>query len=369
MTNLFSPVKLGSLELPNRIVMAPMARTRADENGVMGNINAEYYAQRSGAGLIVSEASWVSPMGRGLAHSPGLVDENHVAGWKRVVDAVHGKGGRIFAQLWHCGRASTPSLLQGELPVAPSPIPAYGRIMTPEGFSKFPVPRMLDTDEIPKIVAEFGAAAKNAMDAGFDGIEIHAAGGFLIDQFLQTGSNVRRDQYGGLSANRCRFLFETVDAVSKVWGTDRVGVKLSPSNRDFGMIDADPMIVFTTALKGLNELGIAYIHMMEPLENDLKEGDVLKDNAQRFRPLFKGTMIAGGRFDLDKAEMILENDGADLVSFGRLFIANPDLPERFRLKKALNEPDPATFHGEGAKGYTDYPALESHPYLRLVEEE
>ncbi|HQT25824.1 MAG TPA: alkene reductase, partial [Burkholderiales bacterium] len=317
----------------------------------------------------VSEGSWVSPMGRGLADSPGLCDERHVAGWKVVVDAVHAKGGKIFAQLWHCGRSSSPHLLGGQIPVAPSPIPAYGRIMTPEGFRKFPAPRMLEMDEIPKIAEEFAHAAQCAKDAGFDGVEIHAGGGFLIDQFLQTGSNVRRDKYGGFSANRCRFLFETVEVVAKVWGEDRVGVKLSPSNRDFGMIDADPMILFTTAAKGLNEIGIAYINMVEPLEGDLKEGDVLKDNAQRFRQHFDGKMIAGGGFDLAKAEMILENEGADLVSFGRLFIANPDLPERFRTKRPFNTPDPETFYGEGEQGYTDYPALEPHPYLRLVEEE
>ncbi len=369
MGRLFSPIALGPLEIGNRIVMAPMSRTRADENGVMGSLNAQYYAQRSGAGLIVSEASWISPSGRGLANSPGLTDENHVAGWKWVTDSVHEKGGKIFAQLWHCGRASSPHLAAGEAPVAPSAIAAYGRILTPEGFRNFPVPRALDTDEIRGIVAEFAHASKNAKDAGFDGVEIHAGGGFLIDQFLQTGSNVRRDKYGGLSANRCRFLFEVVESVAKVWGEDRIGVKLTPSNRDFGMIDADPQILFTTAVKGLDELGIAYVHMVEPLESDLKEGDVLKDNAQRFRPYFRGRMMAGGRFDAAKAEMILEKEGADLVSFGRLFISNPDLPERMRLDKPLAKPDPETFHGEGEKGYTDYPALEPHPYLRLVEEE
>lgn len=367
MKNLFSPLMLGAMEIPNRIVMAPMSRTRSDEEGMMGSLNAKYYAQRAGAGLIVAEASWVSPLGRGLAHSPGLFDDKHVSGWKFVTDAVHEKGGRIFAQLWHCGRVSSPHLLGGEVPVSPSPIAALGRIMTPEGFKKFPVPRALETEEIPKVVEEFAHASKNAKDAGFDGVELHAAGGHLIDQFLQTGSNVRRDKYGGLSANRCRFLFETVEAVAKVWGEDRVGVKLSPSNRDFGMIDADPMIVFTTAIKGLSELGVAYVHMMEPLEGDLGEGDVLKDNAQRFRPLFKGVMIANGGFDREKAEIILENEGADLVSFGRPFIANPDLPERMRLGTPLGQADPDTYYYGGEAGYTDYPALESHPYLKLVD--
>jgi N-ethylmaleimide reductase len=366
--NLFSPIELGRLSLSNRIVMASMERTRSDDEGVMGNLNAEYYAQRASAGLIVAEGAWVSPMGRGLEHSPGLCTEAQVSGWKRVTDAVHEKGGKIFAQLWHCGRVASPHLLGGETPVAPSPIAAYGRIRTPEGFVRFPVPRALEADEIRGIVSEFAQAAKNALDAGFDGIEIHAGGGYLIDQFLQTGSNVRRDQYGGLSSNRCRFLFEITEAIAKVWGSDRVGVKLTPSNRDFGMIDADPMIVFTKAVTGLSDMGIAYIHMVEPLENDLKEGDVLKDNAQRFRPHFKGKMIAGGGFDLAKAEMILENEGADLVSFGRLFIANPDLAERLRLEKPLNAPDPETFYGEGAEGYTDYAFMEAHPYLRLVEE-
>ena len=344
-----------------------MSRTRADDEGVMGNINAQYYAQRAGAGLIVSEASWISPQGRGLANSPGLHDEKHVLGWKRVTDAVHEKGGRIFAQLWHCGRASSAHLLGGETPVAPSAIAAHGRILTPEGFRNFPVPRTLETEEVGRIVKEFGIAAENAKNAGFDGIEIHAGGGFLVDQFLQTGSNVRRDKYGGLSSNRCRFLYEIVEEAGKTWGMERIGVKLSPSNRDFGMIDADPQILFDKTISGLEGMGIAYIHMVEPLESDLKEGDVLKDNAQRFRPSFKGAMIANGGFDLAKAEMIIENEGADLVSFGRLFIANPDLPERLRLGKPLNQPDPDTYYGGGVEGYTDYPALGPHPYLKLVE--
>ncbi len=367
MANLFSPIQMGDLILPNRIVMAPMARTRADVEGVMGNLNAQYYAQRATAGLIVSEGAWISPMGKGLENSPGLQSEAQIEGWKRIVDAVHEKGGRIFAQLWHCGRVSSPHLLGGKLPIAPSAIAAFGRIKTPDGFQKFPVPRMIEAGEIRGIVGEFAHAAKNALDAGFDGVELQAGSGYLIDQFLQTGSNIRRDQYGGLSANRCRFLFEIAEAVSKIWGEDRVGVKLSPSNRDFGMIDADPMIVFTKAVSGLSEMGIAYLHMTEPLEDDLKEGDVLKDNAQRFRPYFKGKMIAGGRFDQAKAEMILENEGADLVSFGRLFIANPDLAERFKLNSPLNEPDPGTFYGDGMEGYTDYPGSEPHPYLRLIE--
>jgi N-ethylmaleimide reductase len=205
------------------------------------------------------------------------------------------------------------------------------------------------------------------MEAGFDGVELHGGGGYLLDQFLQTGSNIRRDAYGGQSLNRCRILFEAVEAVSEVWGADRVGVKLSPSNRDFGMIDADPEIAFTTAISGLSERGIAYVHMTEPSEEDRKGGDVLRDNALRFRHSFKGSMIASGGFDLAKAEMILENEGADMISFGRLFIANPDLPERFKRGKPLNEPNPDTFYSEGMAGYTDYPALEPHPYLRLID--
>jgi N-ethylmaleimide reductase len=367
MTDLFSSFRLGPLVLPNRILMAPMMRTRADEAGVMGNINAEYYAQRAQAGLIIAEAAWISPQGRGLAHSPGMCTDSHVAGWKRVVDAVHARGGRIFAQLWHCGRVAHPYLLDGTLPVAPSPIAALGRILTPEGFRNFPVPRMLETGEIADIVADFARAAKHAMEAGFDGVELHGGGGYLLDQFLQTGSNIRRDAYGGQSLNRCRILFEAVEAVSEVWGADRVGVKLSPSNRDFGMIDADPEIAFTTAISGLSERGIAYVHMTEPSEEDRKGGDVLRDNALRFRHSFKGSMIASGGFDLAKAEMILENEGADMISFGRLFIANPDLPERFKRGKPLNEPNPDTFYSEGMAGYTDYPALEPHPYLRLID--
>ena len=355
--NLFSPVKLGSYTLPNRMVMAPMTRLRALET-IPQSIMATYYAQRASAGLIVTECTMVSPLSYGYMNCPGIYSPEQVAGWKQITDAIHTKGGKIFLQLWHCGRISHPSLLGGELPVAPSAIAATGTLHTPEGKRSLETPRALETHEIPEIVEQFRKGAENAMTSGFDGVELHGAFGYLIDQFLQDGSNQRTDEYGGSIENRSRFLLEVVEAVASVWGTDRVGIKLSPSNTFYGMYDSNPEATFSYVLNALNRFDLGYVHLMEPNEVDLATRDVLNPVTPLFRPMYKGTLITNGGYDQEKATAVLASGNADLVSFGKLFLANPDLPKRFELNTPLNTPDPKTFYAPDEKGYTDYPPLE-----------
>lgn len=359
--NLFSPVKVGSYTLPNRMVMAPMTRLRAIDS-VPQPLMATYYAQRVSAGLIVTECTMVSPLSLGYMNCPGIYSSEQVAGWREVTEAVHANGGRIFLQLWHSGRVSHPALLGGELPVAPSPVAATGSLHTPEGKRTLETPRALETHEIPEIVEQFRKGAENALAAGFDGVELHGAFGYLIDQFLQDGSNQRTDEYGGSIEKRSRFLLEVVEAVSSVWGADRVGIKLSPSNTFYGMFDSNPKATFGYVIDALNRFGLGYLHLMEPNEVDLATRDVLQSVTSLFRPIFKGTLITNGGYDQEKGNAILASGDADLVSFGKLFIANPDLPKRFELKAPLNAPDPKTFYAPDEKGYTDYPffELQSH---------
>lgn len=359
--NLFSPVKVGSYTLPNRMVMAPMTRLRAIDS-VPQPLMATYYAQRVSAGLIVTECTMVSPLSLGYMNCPGIYSSEQVAGWREVTEAVHAKGGRIFLQLWHSGRVSHPSLLGGELPVAPSAVAAVGELHTPDGKRPMEAPRALETHEIPEIVEQFRKGAENALAAGFDGVELHGAFGYLIDQFLQDGSNQRTDEYGGSIEKRSRFLLEVVEAVSSVWGADRVGIKLSPSNTFYGMFDSNPKATFGYVIDALNRFGLGYLHLMEPNEVDLATRDVLQSVTSLFRPIFKGTLITNGGYDQEKGNAILASGDADLVSFGKLFIANPDLPKRFELKAPLNAPDPKTFYAPDEKGYTDYPffELQSH---------
>jgi len=359
--NLFSPVKVGPYTLPNRMVMAPMTRLRAIDS-VPQPLMATYYAQRVSAGLIVTECTMVSPLSLGYMNCPGIYSSEQVAGWREVTEAVHAKGGRIFLQLWHSGRVSHPSLLGGELPVAPSAVAATGSLHTPEGKRTLETPRALETHEIPEIVEQFRKGAENALAAGFDGVELHGAFGYLIDQFLQDGSNQRTDEYGGSIEKRSRFLLEVVEAVSSVWGADRVGIKLSPSNTFYGMFDSNPKATFGYVIDALNRFGLGYLHLMEPNEVDLATRDVLQSVTSLFRPIFKGTLITNGGYDQEKGNAILASGDADLVSFGKLFIANPDLPKRFELKAPLNAPDPKTFYAPDEKGYTDYPffELQSH---------
>jgi len=355
--NLFTPIQLGDYTLPNRIVMAPMTRLRAIES-IPNSLMVTYYTQRVSAGLIVTECTMVSPLSLGYMNCPGIYTDEQVAGWRLVTDAVHEKGGRIFLQLWHCGRVSHPSLLDGQLPVAPSAIAGVGELHTPAGKVPLETPRALETHEIPEIVEQFRLGAENAKAAGFDGIELHGAFGYLIDQFLQDGSNQRTDEYGGSIEKRSRFMLEVVEAVASVWGANRVGIKLSPSNTFYGMHDSNSKETFTYAINALNSFGLAYLHLMEPNEVDLKNRDVMNPVTPYFRQIFKGTLITNGGYDNLKGDRILAKGDADLVSFGKLFIANPDLPKRFQENAQLNTPDPRTFYAPDAKGYTDYPFLE-----------
>lgn len=355
--NLFTPVQLGPYTLPNRIVMAPMTRLRAIDS-IPNSLMATYYAQRASAGLIVTECTMISPLSVGYMNCPGIYSEEQVAGWRLVTDAVHQQGGRIFLQLWHSGRVSHPALLGGELPVAPSAIAGIGSLHTPAGKMSLEAPRALETDEIPQIVEQFRQGAKNAQAAGFDGVELHGAFGYLIDQFLQDGSNQRTDEYGGSIENRSRFLLEVVAAVASVWGGNRVGIKLSPSNTFYGMQDSQPKETFSYAIAALNSFELAYLHLMEPNDIDLATREVINPTTPLFRQIFTGTLITNGGYDRPKADTILSSDNADLVSFGKLFISNPDLPKRLQLNTQFNAPDPKTIYASEATGYTDYPFLE-----------
>lgn len=357
-SKLLSEVVVGDLRLPNRMIMSPMTRCRAGEGGVPGPLNAEYYRQRAGAGLIISEGTQVSPQGVGYPATPGIHTPEQVAGWKLVTDAVHAAGGRIFLQLWHCGRVSHSSFHGGELPVAPSPvaIPGVVRPFGGSGTVPFETPRALEASEIAGVVDEYRQGAILAKAAGFDGVEIHGAFGYLPDQFLQDVTNQRTDQYGGSVENRARFLLEVAEAAVGVWGRDRVGVKLSPSNTFNGMGDSDPVKTFSYTVSALNELGVAYLAIMAASESDLRHGSANVPIGS-FRPLFGRTLVANQDYDHAKAEAVLKAGQADAVSFGRLFIANPDLPARFAAGAGLNTPDPKSFYGGDHQGYTDYPAL------------
>ncbi|MBI4785124.1 MAG: alkene reductase [Oscillatoriophycideae cyanobacterium NC_groundwater_1537_Pr4_S-0.65um_50_18] len=357
--SLFSPVKLGRYELPNRMVMAPLTRNRAGEGNVPRVLNAEYYAQRASAGLIVSEATQISPQGLGYPLTPGIHSSEQIAGWQLVTQAVHEKGGRIFLQLWHVGRISHPSLQpNGELPVAPSAIAPQGMASTFTGEQPFVTPRALELDEIPGIVADYRQAAENALTAGFDGVEVHGANGYLLDQFLQDGSNHRTDAYGGSIENRARLLLEVMEAVVGVWGSDRVGVRLSPSGTFNDMADSDPTALFGYVISALNRFDLAYLHLVEPRwTSETTETDLGALTASAFRPLYSGTLIAAGGFDRDQGNAVIAAGKADLVAYGRLYISNPDLVERFAANAALNPYDRSTFYGGDERGYIDYPTL------------
>jgi N-ethylmaleimide reductase len=356
--NLFSPVRLGALEAPNRIVMAPLTRMRAGPGRVPTSLMAEYYAQRAAAGLIITEATAISQQGTGCPNSPGIYTDEQVAGWQRVTEAVHRAGGRIFLQLWHMGRISHPSFQPGGgLPVAPSAIaPRSGQVLTETGLQPYVTPRALETEELPGIVAQYSAGAQRARSAGFDGVEIHNANGYLLDQFLRDGTNQRTDEYGSPPANRARLTLAVTGAVTKVWGADRVGIRFSPGGVFNDMHDSNPLATFSYVLRELNRFRLAYAHVIVSTEDDMRHGAAQVDLAA-LRREFHGPMIVANGFDRNTATRALADREADAVAFGRLFLANPDLPERFRLTSPLNEPDESTFYGGGEKGYTDYPAL------------
>jgi N-ethylmaleimide reductase len=356
--NLFTTLQIGDIELPNRIVMAPLTRNRAGKGNVPTALNAEYYVQRASAGLIITEATQVSPQGVGYPLTPGIHSAEQIAGWKLVTDAVHKHGGRIFLQLWHVGRISHPSLQpNAELPVAPSPIAAAGEAQTYEGPKPFVTPRALELEEIPGIIEQFRQAAKNALEAGFDGVEIHGANGYLPDQFLRDGTNKRTDPYGGSVENRARLVLEITEAVVGVWGGKRVGIRLSPSGTFNDMYDSNPQATFGYVIEALNRFDLAYLHLVESGEADLRHGGTAVPTSY-FRSIYKGHLLVNSNYDRQKGDAAIASGTADFVSFGVKFLANPDLPERLRLNAELNQPDFATFYGGTAKGYTDYPALE-----------
>jgi N-ethylmaleimide reductase len=357
-SDLYQPVRLGPYQFANRIVMAPLTRSRAGEDGVPGSLMAEYYAQRASAGLIITEGTNISPQGRGYAFTPGIYDDAQVEGWRQVTEAVHASGGRIFPQLWHVGRVSHPSLQPGGvLPVAPSAICPDATSYTEAGFQPCVTPRALATAEIPEIVEQYRRATRNALAAGFDGVEIHAANGYLIEQFLRDSTNKRTDVYGGSRENRARLLLEVTQAVARVCGGERVGIRLSPVSPVNGAgVDSDPAGTYAYVVERLNAFGLAYIHIIEGVTQGQREVPGGFD-FQNLRRSFKGLYIANNGYDLRLALEARRLNLADLISFGRLYIANSDLVERLRIGARLNVPDRETFFGGGAAGYTDYPVL------------
>jgi 2,4-dienoyl-CoA reductase-like NADH-dependent reductase (Old Yellow Enzyme family) len=355
MATLFDPLVVGDWHLPNRIVLAPLTRTRASAGRVPNAMMAEYYRQRSGAGLMLTEATSVTPMGVGYPDTPGVWSDEQVAGWKLVTQAVHEAGGRILLQLWHVGRMSDPSYLNGALPVAPSAIAPAGHPSLLRPIRPFVTPRALDIDEIPEVVAAYKRGAENAQRAGFDGVEIHGANGYLLDQFLQDSSNHRTDEYGGSIENRARLMLEVTDAVVSVWGARRVGMHLAPRGDAHSMGDSNPAATFGYVAEQLGKRRLAFIAAREAVGPG-RLGPELKRK-------FGGIYIANEGFSLETANEAIASGEADAVAFGKLYIANPDLPKRFALGATLNTPDPSTFYGTGPHGYTDYPALDGHPVI------
>jgi 2,4-dienoyl-CoA reductase-like NADH-dependent reductase (Old Yellow Enzyme family) len=352
MPGLLDPITIGDLQLPNRVFMAPLTRCRAGGGGRVPNpLMARYYAQRASAGLILTEATVVDPMGIGYPDTPGVWTSEQVKGWKLVTEAVHSRGGRIFLQLWHVGRMSHSIYLDGKLPVAPSAIRPEGQVSLLRPKQPFPTPRALELGEIPSIIEAFRKGAENAQAAGFDGVEIHGANGYLPDQFLQDSTNHRTDEYGGPIENRARFLLDVTDAAISVWGPDRVGVHLAPRGDIHSMGDSNPATTFGHVARELGKRRIAFICAREALGED-RLGPQLK-------AAFGGIYIANERFTKKTGEQVLAAGEADAVAFGVQFIANPDLPRRFALDAPLNEPNPATFYAPGPEGYIDYPSLEA----------
>ena len=350
MSPLFTPVRVGRYTLSNRMVMAPMTRSRAGDDGVPSELAITYYSQRASAGLIITECAYVSPMGKGYVRTPGIGTDAQVAAWKKITEAVHAQGGRIFMQLWHTGRISHPALLpEGAVPVAPSAIKPAGQSWTPSGLQDFVTPRALSVDEIAGIVADFRIATRRALEAGFDGVELHAASGYLPEQFLTSGTNQRQDQYGGFVANRARFVLEVLAAMVAEAGGDRVGVKIAPEMHFNDSVDANPQETYTYLVEQLRGLNLAYLHVAL--------FGAKFDYHARLRPRFNGAYLIGGGLDQKSAEAAVADGRADATVFGSAFLANPDLPERFRRGAPLNTPDPSTFYSPRAQGYTDYPFL------------
>lgn len=353
MATLFQSLTIGNLELKNRIIMSPMTRSRANEAGVQPDYAADYYRQRATAGLIVTEATNVSPMAKGYVNTPGIYTAQQIEGWKKVADAVHSKDGKIFLQIFHTGRIALPDFLPDHAqPVAPSPVKAKGKNFTLEGMKDFVEPRELTIEEIKQTVEDFAAAASNAIEAGFDGVELHGANGYLVHQFLGTNTNSRTDEYGGSDQNRARFPFEVVDAISGRIGAGRLGVKLSPSVPFNDMEDANAEEFYPFIVRELSSSNLAYLHI------GFEETPSTRiDWHGTLRPIYKGIYFANGGFTRESGEKLLAENSADAIVYGKSFLANPDLPERFENDAELNTPDQSTFYTPGEKGYTDYPRL------------
>jgi N-ethylmaleimide reductase len=357
-SKLLEPYKLGPITLPNRLVMAPLTRNRAVEGRVPSPLAVEYYGQRASAGLLITEASQVSQQGQGYQDTPGIYSREQVAGWRKVTDRVHARGGRIFLQLWHVGRISHTSLQpNGGAPVGPSAVRAKGKTFVGGTFTDISEPRALDLLEIPGIVESFRRGAANALEAGFDGVEIHGANGYLLDQFAKDGANKRTDAYGGSIENRARLMLEVAKAVTTEAGGERTGIRISPVTPSNDISDSNPQPLFDYIVDHLNALKLVYLHVIEGSTGGPR--DIAPFDYRSLRKRFKGAYVANNGYDFELANKVLSADEADLIAFGKLFIANPDLVERLKRGAPLNAPDKATFYGGGAKGYTDYPALEA----------
>jgi N-ethylmaleimide reductase len=356
--SLLTPFRLGDLELPNRVVMAPLTRCRAThENNAPNELVAEYYRQRAGAGLIISEASQISPQGQGYIWTPGIYSKDQIAGWRKVADAVHGAGGRIFIQLWHVGRVSHQFFQPGGTPpVSSSAIAARTQIMLESGFVDASAPRALTVEEIAAVVEDYRKAARNAKEAGFDGVEVHGANGYLIDQFLKDGANRRTDGYGGAPENRVRFAVEAVEAVLREWDSSRVGLRIAPVSPANDCADSDPQTTFGMLIEKLAPLKLGFLHVVEGATGGAR--DVAPFDYAALRAAYPGAYMANNGYTFEMAEEAIAQGRADLIAFGRPFISNPDLVERFRRGAPLTEPDRTTFYGGDARGYTDYPTLE-----------
>jgi len=358
MKSLFDSVQLGSLTLPNRVFMAPMTRNRANPDGVHSDLAATYYAQRASAGLIIAEATQISPMGKGYVNTPGIHSPQQIHAWRNIVDAVHGNSGRIFLQLWHVGRISHSTLLPNNThPVAPSAIRADSQTFIETGAVQVSEPVALTASAIEETLSDYETAAQNAKEAGFDGVEIHAANGYLIDQFLQSGANQRSDSYGGSAANRVRFLTEVTERVLRAWDKERVGVRISPVGTFNDMRDDNPKETFSLAIERLRDYGVGYVHVVESAQDGKQNSQDERSLLRHLRELWQGFYIVNGNYDRVRAEEAINTGYADAVAYGRAFLANPDLPKRLQLGAALNEPDQTTFYGGGVAGYIDYPTL------------
>jgi N-ethylmaleimide reductase len=352
MARLFDPLRIGNLELDNRIVMAPMTRSRANDEGIQSPVAAEYYGQRASAGLIITEATNISPMAKGYVRTPGIYTDEQIESWRPISEAVHARGGKIFLQVFHTGRIALPDFLpEHTQPVAPSAVRAKGQNYTDDGMKEFVMPREITREEIAQTVRDFATAATNAIAAGFDGVELHSASGYLVQQFLTTNANLRSDEYGGSIENRARFFFEVIDAMIAAVGSERVGVKFSPRIAFNDIEEADADVMYPYILERLNDRNLAYVHV----------ADYTGEAHAKLRPVYRGVYFAGAGFTKESGEALLQQGGADAIVYGTKLLANPDLPERFRLNAPLNEPDQSTFYMPGEVGYTDYPTLASAP--------